>query len=269
MTIPATPRPLPILLYHSVNDDPPSWIAPFTVSVRTFGRQLDLVKASGLVPVTGRQVVESLRGGPRLPPEAVLITFDDGFRDFVEAALPALSERRLPATLFVTTGSLAPVNRSLLPPAAMMRLKEVVAVAEEGVEIGAHSHTHPQLDTVPRAHVLAELSRSRQTLEDALGTAVTLFAYPHGYADERVRDLARQTGYDGAFAVRNALSSPTDDAFRIARLTVRADIGADRFAQWLRGEDTRVAPHRESVATKLWRGYRKGRAALRAYSGAP
>lgn len=260
------PPPLPILLYHSVNDDPPSWIAPFTVSARTFAKQLDLVKASGRVPVTARQVVEALRGGPRLPPEAVLITFDDAFRDFVEVALPALSERHLRATLFVTTGSLGPLNRSLLPPAPMMCLKQVIAVAEEGVEIGAHSHTHAQLDTLSQARVSAELSRSRETLEDALGAAVTLFAYPHGYADKQVRELARQAGYDGAFAVRNALSPSVDDAYRIARLTVRADTGAERFAQWLRGEDTRVASHHESAATKLWRAYRKGRAALRAPS---
>ena len=269
-TTPAPARdPLPILLYHSVSDDPPPWIAPFTVSPRAFAEHLDLVVASGRVPVTARQVVDAVRGGPPLPPAAVLITFDDGFADFVEFAQPALRARGLPAALFVTTGSLGPVNRSLLPPAEMMSLRQVVAAAREGVEIGAHSHTHPQLDTVPRAAAQSELARSRATLEDALGEPVTLFAYPHGYSDATVRNLARRTGYTGAFAVRNALSSAADDPFGIARLTVRADTAAAQVAHWLRGEGTRVAPYPESAATKLWRVYRRGRAVLHARSTRP
>jgi len=204
-------------------------------------------------------VVRALRGGPPLPDSAILITFDDGFRDFMDNALPALAARDLPATLYVTTGALDPVNASLLPPARMMDIEQVAEAAAAGVEIGAHSHTHPQLDTVPRAVAVTELERSKAELEDALGAAVTTFAYPHGYSDRVVRDLARQCGYAGAFAVRNAHSSVHDDPFRIARLMLRADTGIDRFAHWLGGTGARVAPFPESAATKLWRSYRKAR----------
>ena len=254
--------PFPILLYHSVDDDPPPWIAPFTVSTAMFERQLDLILASGRVAVTARQTVDALRGGRPLPARPVLVTFDDAFQDFVDAALPALRARRLPAALFVTTGALAPENHSLLPPARMMRLESVIAASREGVEIGAHSHTHPQLDTLRPAAVDRELRRSKTILEDALGQAVTLLAYPHGYSDARVRSAAHLAGYAGAFAVRNALSSTRDEPFRVARLTVRSDTGIEQFTHWLRGEGARIAPHRESAQTKLWRGYRTGRARL-------
>lgn len=250
---------LPILLYHSVNDDPPSWIAPFTVGVREFGRQLDLVVASGRVPVTAADVIAAVRGSKILPDEAVLITFDDGFLDFVEHAMPALAARELPATLFVTTGALCPRNRSVLPDAAMMSMRQVVEAAQAGVEIGAHSHTHIQLDTAAGARITTELERSRTELEDALGAAVTTFAYPHGYNDARVRRRAYQAGYDGAFAVRNALSCALDDPFAVARLTVQADTSTEQISRWLDGTGARRAPYRESVQTKLWRTYRRSR----------
>lgn len=254
--------PFPILLYHSVDDDPSPWIAPFTVGTAMFERQLDLILASGRVAITARQAVDALCGGPALPARPVLVTFDDAFQDFVDVALPALRARDLPAALFVTTGALAPDNRSLLPPARMMSLESVIAASREGVEIGAHSHTHPQLDTLRPATMDGELRRSKAILEDALGQEVTLLAYPHGYSDARVRSSARLAGYLGAFAVRNALSSVGDEPFRVARLTVHADTDVEQFTQWLEGEGARVAPYRESAQTKLWRGYRKGRARL-------
>jgi peptidoglycan/xylan/chitin deacetylase (PgdA/CDA1 family) len=258
------PEPYPILLYHSVDDDPPPWIAPFTVSREAFERQLDLVVASGRIPIAARQAVSALRGGQPLPARPVLITFDDAFEDFGATALPALRDRGLPAALFVTTGALAPRNRSLLPAARMMDRAAVVEAARLGVEIGAHTHTHPQLDTLPDEAVATELRRSKEDLEDILGQAVTLLAYPHGYSDRRVRQLARSTGYGGAFAVRNALSSGRDDMFQLARLTVRADTTTEQFARWLRAERVPVAASHESVRTKLWRAYRKGKALIHA-----
>lgn len=258
-TVPNELPALPILLYHSVNDDPPAWIAPFTVGVRDFGRQLDLVVASGRVPVTAADVIAACQGSRILPKDAVLITFDDGFLDFVEHAMPALAMRGLPATLFVTTGALCPRNRSVLPEAPMMSMRHVAEAARSGVEIGAHSHTHIQLDTAPGARITTELGRSRTELEDALGAAVTTFAYPHGYNDARVRRRAHQAGFEGAFAVRNALSCAADDPFALARLTVQAHTSTAQIRRWLDGTGARRAPYRESAETKLWRTYRRAR----------
>lgn len=260
--------PLPVLLYHAVDDDPPAWIAPFTVTPRTFAEQLDAIVASGRTPVTAGEVVTALRGGEPLPQRAVAVTFDDGFLDFERNALPALAEHALPATLFVTTGALAPLNRSVLPNAAMLTLNQVAGLARAGVTIGAHTHFHEQLDTLTPAAAAAELSRPKQILEDALGEEIDLFAYPHGYCDARVLALTRSAGYRGAFAVRNAFSCAHDDPFRIARLTVRADTTRTQFQSWLGGTGAPVARPREDARTVVWRFYRRRRAALRRLTGA-
>ncbi len=254
---------LPILLYHSINDDPPEWIAPYTVTSRAFAEQLDAVVASGRTVVTADAVVAALRGGPPLPDHAVALTFDDGFRDFERTALPLLAERSLPATLFVTTGALAPLNRSVLPPAAMLTLGQVSALARSGVGIGAHSHLHEQLDTLARPAALRELARPKLILENALGREVGLFAYPHGFNDARVRQMTQEAGYRGAFAVRNAFSAEVDDAFRIARLTVRAATSRARIKAWLAGTGAPTASTHDAVRTVAWRFYRQHRAKMR------
>lgn len=252
--------PLPVLLYHSVQDDPPAWLAPYTVTRRAFARQLDAVIDSGRIPVTGGQIADALAGGPALPEHAVAITFDDGYLDFLCNALPELAARGIPAALFVTTGALAPYGRSLLPDAAMLTLAEVAKLDALGIEIGAHTHGHPQLDTLAPTTAAWELGHAKDILEQALGHEVPLTAYPHGYSSRHVRHLARRAGYRAGFAVREALSPEGDDPYRIARLTVKADTPAARFTAWLAGNGAPVAAPREHPATLAWRYYRRARA---------
>lgn len=256
-------RPLAVLLYHTISDDPPAWVAPYAVSTRTFLNQLDAVAASGRPVVTAGQVVAARRGGAALPPEAVALTFDDGFRDFAETVAPALAARSLPAALFVTTGALRPHRRSVLPDAPMLSMDEVVGLDRAGVEIGAHAHFHEQLDTLPPQRVTQELLIPKWILQEGLGHEVSLFAYPYGYSSLEVRKQTRAAGYFGSFAVRNAFSPEDDDPFRIARLMVRNDTSPETFASWLEGTGATTASGHEHPQTTLWRQYRRSRARLR------
>lgn len=101
-------REVPVFLYHSVSDDPPPWIAPYTVTPATFRRQIDRIVDSGRPVVPLRRLVAAILGGPPLPPRAAVLTFDDGFADFYWTVAPLLAERGLPATLYVTVGAVHP-----------------------------------------------------------------------------------------------------------------------------------------------------------------
>ena len=251
--------PVPILLYHSISADPPGWIAPFTVSPAMFSAHLDEVVASGRQPITVSQLADGLHGKARLPARPVLVTVDDGFADFADNAMPALAERRLPSTLYVTTGALAGKGReTVLPQADMLHVTDLPGLEAAGAEIGAHSHTHRQLDLLRQSQITDEVSRSRDMLAEALGHPIRSFAYPHGYWRAKVLRLVGAAGFDSACAVGNALCSAHDHPLALSRLMVRASTEASVVAAWLNGSGAWVLPPQHRLLAYGWRQYRRG-----------
>ena len=250
------PVGIPVLLYHSVGEHPSGWIAPFTVSRATFERHLDLVVASGRTPVTVSMLRDGVGGLIPLPPRPVVITFDDGFADTLTAAAPVLGRHGVVATVYLTSGFMA--GRS---PGGdrMLDWSQADELAQQGHEIGAHSVTHPQLDTLSPMDVWRETRVCKQVLEDRLGTAIRSFAYPHGYSSPKVRQLVAAAGYDSACAVKNALSSVADPPLSVARLMLTARTSDDTVRQWLAGEGARLGRRDGRAATRAWRTYRRTR----------
>ncbi|MCT9091865.1 polysaccharide deacetylase family protein [Streptomyces sp. ASQP_92] len=251
---------IPVLLYHAVMDEPPRWIAEFTVTPRQFAAQLDVIRDSGRTPVTVGALAAHFAGTAPLPPRPVVLTFDDGFADLPGRTAEALAARALPATAYLTTGAITPRGRSLLPPAPMMPLGQARILEEYGIEVGGHTVSHPQLDTLAGAALRRELTQSKAELEDALGHRIRHLAYPHGYNSPAVRRAARAAGYATGAAVRHAFSSERDESYRIARLIVRRRHTLADVAAWMRGEGARAAPYNDAPRTVGWRFYRRTRA---------
>ena len=263
---------VPILCYHAIASDPAPLIADFAVDEPTFAAHLDLIAARGLRCLTVSQLLDAIDAGDEAAVErAALITFDDGFADFRTAALPALRARGMAATLYVATGllrggALPPVHDGLA--ARMLEFGELRELAAgDDVELGAHSHTHPHLDTVGTRRARWEIEHSRALVEDAAQAPVATFAYPHGYSGPRIRRLVRAAGYRGACGVGNTLSATGDERFALSRLLIGADTTPEEIAGWL---DRSGPPprRRESARTIGWRTYRRARAVLRRRPGA-
>ncbi|GAA4610366.1 peptidoglycan/xylan/chitin deacetylase (PgdA/CDA1 family) [Actinoplanes octamycinicus] len=240
---------VPVLLYHSVSatrrDD------PWQVSADDFRADMTAVVASGRTPLTATRYAAALRGEAELPARPVLITFDDGFADFADEALPILTGLGLPATLFVTTGWIG--TTGMLSAAAIGDL-----AAAGPVEIGAHSVTHPHLDLLGRRAARDEAGASRGALEDLLGRPVTAFAFPHGSHRRQTVAAVRAAGFAAAFAVKNALSHRADDPFAIARYTVHAASTRGQVAAVLAG-DGPAAWGGERLITTAYRAVRFAR----------
>jgi peptidoglycan/xylan/chitin deacetylase (PgdA/CDA1 family) len=254
---------VPILLYHSVSDEAPPWIRPLSVTPKAFSRQVELVRGSGATALSVGEYASILGGRGSLPERPVVVTFDDGFADFREQALPALQRADVPVTLFVTTGFLEGLSNGAKvrrPPGPWLNATELADLGGEGVEIGAHSHSHPHLDTLPTEEARAEIARSKEILEELLAAPVPSFAYPHGYHGPVVRRLAQECGFASACAVKNALSSDVDDRFALSRLTVWSTTTLADLEAWLDGQGAPIAPAGERALTRAWRTYRRGRA---------
>jgi peptidoglycan/xylan/chitin deacetylase (PgdA/CDA1 family) len=248
--------PIPILLYHSVSASPPDWIAPFTVRPDVFERHLGLIAASGCQALTVSDLVDRIGAGENVPSRSVVVTFDDGFADTAEVAAPALAARKMPATVYITTGPLCGA-RHRLRPARMMTSSQLADLERCGLEIGAHSETHRSMDLLREMEARREIEDSKACLEDVLGHGVRSFAYPHGHHDPGVAALVHQGGFDSACAVKNAFSSLRDDRFALARLTVRASTSEEQLTQWLRGRGAPMPPPRQRWRTRAWRQYRR------------
>jgi peptidoglycan/xylan/chitin deacetylase (PgdA/CDA1 family) len=184
-----SPTVIPILLFHSVSNNPSRYAQRFAVTVERFQEQLDLIIASGRTALTVSAIVEMLRDGPSLPERPIVITFDDGYSDFSEVVVSALHDRGLAATLYVTTGFLSGRPEIAAPRPSedrMLSWSELTQVSSSLVEIGAHSHSHLELDVLPRKKAWQEITECKRLLEAELGAPVRSFAYPHGYFSQTV-----------------------------------------------------------------------------------
>jgi peptidoglycan/xylan/chitin deacetylase (PgdA/CDA1 family) len=252
---------VPVLMYHSVSATPPRATRRLSVHPDTFDEHLKLLRVHGYTTLTFAGLGEALRRGTPLYERSIVLTFDDGYADFHEHALPALERHGATATVFVTTGWLDDAGDAAAgtPLDRMLSWRQVREVHGAGVEIGAHSHSHPQLDQLPDTDLRHELSRSKELLESRLGTPVASLAYPFGYSSRRVREEAAATGYRFAAAVDNRVQ-PKSDLLALPRLTIRRATSKDTVERILSGEHV----HRPfAVDRTLTRGYSVVRRARR------
>ena len=215
-------------MYHKVNDLQPN---PTTVPTAVFAEQMALLGDLGYTPVSLEQVRDHYVDAAPLPPGAVLITFDDGYRDNLENALPILQQHGYPAVIFVPIGFLD--GDRPLPHEETLRTlgvrNETVGWDELAeLEAGRDSRRVAR-DRAPaclRARAgrgAREIALSKLRLEERLGRAVDAYAFVKGsladYRPEHV-SLVQQAGYTLGFTSVSGANGPASDRYRLRRYNV-------------------------------------------------
>ncbi|MCX4966498.1 polysaccharide deacetylase family protein [Streptomyces sp. NBC_00654] len=219
-----------ILTYHSVGDarhDPYG----ITVSPGRLDRQLAWLRSRRL---TGVGVSALLRADAAARRRLVGLTFDDGYADFVQEALPLLRRYECTATVFVLPGRPGGSNEwdPLGPRKPLLTAREIRRVADAGMEIGSHGLLHRHLTALADEELHAETHRSRELIHEITGTAPEGFCYPYGTVDRRVMDAVRDAGYGygcalapaaplGAFALPRTHVSHADRGVRLRMKELR------------------------------------------------
>jgi len=243
-------------MYHEIADttQTPSSLA---VSPGVFADQLAYLSDAGFNTISAGDLAAILADGTgSLPERPIVLTFDDGYADFHAQALPLLKQHGFTATLFMTTGSIGEEGER-----RMLNWRELAEVEQAGIEIGAHTCRHPKLDQLPEKLVREELSVSKSLLEEHLGLEVPGLAYPFGYSNAMVRQVARELGYTYAYAVGNAVTTSTAGKFTFPRLTVRRATSMDEFRKMANGQDT-MTVRRDRLLTKGFSVVRRVRSAV-------
>ena len=186
-----------ILMYHAIADvaDDPNMLC---VSPERFKTQMLYLKRRKLRGVSVRELRRAMRaGGAR---DLVGLTFDDGYKNFLHAAVPIMESLGFSATVFVVAGMLGEENHwdHAYDPRPRMELLEATDlwdVSKRGIEVGSHSMTHANLAGLNPRRLEEEVKGSRRVLSDLLGEEVDGLCYPYGNVDRSAIEAAQQAGY--------------------------------------------------------------------------
>jgi peptidoglycan/xylan/chitin deacetylase (PgdA/CDA1 family) len=202
-----------ILAYHSIDNSG----SVLSTSPEIFREQMDVLNELG-VRVLALEEVRAVRGNGSTRP-AVVITFDDGFRNVYENGLPVLQRCGYPATVFLVTGRANswPSQPNHIVQRPLLSWSEIRELRSAGIALGSHSVTHPDLTAVSIREAEEELAASKKAIEDIVGDAVEAFAYPYGSHNDRVRRLASKH-YALACATELGFVDSRSDFFALERL---------------------------------------------------
>jgi peptidoglycan/xylan/chitin deacetylase (PgdA/CDA1 family) len=227
---------VPVLAYHRIAEDGPLSLARYRIPPARFEAQLRLLRRHGYHPISSAELGCFIGARHPLPGRPVLITFDDGYMDFRDAAWPILQANGFTAEVFLPTdlvGGAADWDAAHGPPAPLLDWQDAAALTKQGVVFGSHLARHLDGLTLPTATLAEELARSRAALEARLGQDVRAYAAPYGSLDKRFARLAARCGYRIGFSMDPARARLADPPLMLPRIEVRGEWDLDDFAEVL------------------------------------
>lgn len=182
---------IPILMYHSIADDPNN---DLMVSPSTFAAQMKHLRDAGYQTITFPDL-EDWESGKPIPQKPVLLTFDDGYLDNYTAAYPVLKKYNLKATFFISI--------NYLGDARHFSWEQIKEMYDSGlIQFGSHSKSHPDLTVISAAKRREEIVDSKKIIEEKIGDKVIAFSYPAGAYNNLVIRETAEAGYKFAVTTK-------------------------------------------------------------------
>lgn len=226
---------VPILMYHYISVPPPDadiYRLDLSVRPREFEAQMEWLAVNGYHPIRLSDFVDALLYDSALPEKPIVLTFDDGYLDNYQNALPVMKNYRFPGTFFVITQFIDDSKPGY------MNWTQLGEMQRAGMEIASHSVDHPDLRNDYRARSLAwlqtEIGGSKQTIELRLGVPVRTFNYPAGKYDARTIQVLQSSGYLAAVTEVQGMRQSSDKPFELKRIRIRGAYNIADFAYWLK-----------------------------------
>jgi peptidoglycan/xylan/chitin deacetylase (PgdA/CDA1 family) len=234
---------LPILMYHSVSNDPEESVGPYyrvATSPSRFLQQMQWLSELGYSGVSLEDGLLKLRQGDTSGGRPVAITFDDGFRDFHTAAWPVLRRCGFTATMYLPTAFISQ-RRTTFHGKECLTWDEVRELRAHGIRFGSHTVTHPKLHDMASTEIEGELVISKKSIELELAEEIDSFAYPYAFPQEdshftrTIAALVRKAGYRNCVTTMVGRSQTVEDSFLLKRLPVNSCDDRELFEAKLAG----------------------------------
>ena len=214
-----TPTPLksivaPVLVYHYVEivlDEKDTIRKSLNTPPYLFIKQIETLKNAGYTFITASELIDILNGKISLPQKPVLITFDDGYRDFYTDVFPILKKYNIKTTVYIVSGFLDKPNHMFT-----WQLKQIAR--NRLVEIGAHTVHHYSLKGLSPTLTKYEIEESKNSLEKIIGTPVVSFAYPDGSFDEQAIKIVKESGFKSAVTTMHGFETNQKNKYSIYRI---------------------------------------------------
>jgi len=221
-------RKVAILSYHKIAEPPHDcWRPWFYVPEWTFLDHLNLLQESGWAVIGLPEFLRGLTDPETLPEKAVMITFDDGYRSAREVASPLLRRFKYPSVLFVPTDYIGGHNTfddGIEPQIPICDWNDLRELARAGVSIQSHGASHKRFSVLTLAEIEHELLRSKDLLEDNVGSSVEIMAFPygdHGGNWHNIEQVLEKVGYQAACLYGGGLVTfPGAERYRLPRLAM-------------------------------------------------
>ena len=163
-------------------------------------------------------IIDTIINDGDLPANTIGISVDDADKSFLEVGWPLFKENNIPVTLFVTTGTISN-NQKYINWDQIRKLKE------EGVVIGAHSHTHAHMPDISIEEVRDEIETSNKIFLKELGEIPTLFAFPYGETTDEIIELVKEFKFKVAFGQHSGIINETSNMYYLPRFSLNERYG--------------------------------------------
>jgi peptidoglycan/xylan/chitin deacetylase (PgdA/CDA1 family) len=236
----AAERAVTILVYHRFG---PVRTDSMTVTTEHFRQQLDLLCKNNytIIPLS-KFLCWRLGNGSPPPPNAIVLTFDDGHVSQYREAQPVILGRRLPVTLFIYPSCISNASYA-------MTWGQVREIAASGLfDIQSHTFWHPNFkheakrlnEPNYKLFVDNQLGRSKAVLENEVQRRITMLAWPFGIHDPFLEDRAAALGYEAAFSIECRSATGSDSLMSLPRCLVSDEYVGPRFLSFIRGAEESV-----------------------------
>lgn len=218
-------------MYHyiRVNPDPADRMGyNLSVTPETFAAQVEYLTRQGYRAISIGQLVAHLRENQPLPPKPIILTFDDGYRDFYTNAYPVLKRYGQKGTVFVITGLIG--NKEYLT------WEQIMELATDGIDFGAHTVHHPDLQRTGEGQAAIEIKASKEALELALGKSIIAFGYPSGRYNDSVVNLVKAAGFQAAVTTQQGIWHRERDLFILNRLRVTNAMAPEALVRYIESQ---------------------------------